>query len=620
MAGLGSSRKLHRPGNVDAGNVDDDDDVAAANKALRTLVTFFPQILPEVFREMLTKFDGDSCLFVIVDQLVKNKDKWVRGRWKVPTCEKTSTLESDGDQLALVPIADCFRLDSYKRAVRLALYQEFKALSKSTVDAVMAENNYSYTRSRPTLQRIAAKNWRRNISKIFATWRRSGGNVPEPHSLVRWTKSGEAGNAKLPELKLTGHIELDHELYQTVMIPLIEGLKAEQISEDQVLAIEVNEREAKSAQALQECECCFSDTTFEQMATCTTGGHIICFHCLRQAVSEAIFGQSWSRNIDHQSGHIKCLAALSMDICGGCIPREVAYRAISQSKGGVEQIYRLESRLADEELLESQMPLIRCPFCPYAEVDDLYIPPERCQYRLNRSAPLTLSLLLFLALILLPIAVIYTVARVFSFRDPPRPSDLISNSLTHLSRLRYLPRRFECKSPRCALPSCMSCFKLWHDPHVCHESAVLSLRTTIEAARTAAVKRTCPHCGLGFVKESGCNKLSCVCGYMMCYICRQGLGNGVGGEGYRHFCQHFRPAGGKCGDCDRCDLYKAEDEEALVKRAGESAEREWRKREGMVGVEGIGGVEKNAAELRWWKRVCTAQGLSDWWIENVLIC
>lgn len=601
------------------GIVEDQHGTEEANNALRLLVTIFPQILPEVFREMLTNFDGDSCLYIVVEQLLKHKDKWVRGRWKAPSRENILKLDSDGDKLALVPSSECFRLDSYKRAVRLALYQEFKALSKSTVDAVMAEHNYSYTGSRPTLQGIAAKSWRRNISKIFVTWRRPGGNAPEPHFMVRWTSSGERGNAKLPELKKSGHVELDQELNQTVMVPLIERLKARQISEDQALAIEINELEAKSAQALHECECCFSDTTFEQMATCTTGGHTICFRCLSHAVSEAIFGQGWSRNIDHRSGQIKCLAPLSVDSCGGRIPRDATYRAISQSKGGLEQIHRLESRLADGALLESQIPLIRCPFCPYAEVNDLYVPPDTCQYRLNGSAPVTLLFLLLLALGLLPLVVIYAVVHISSSYALSSPSVLISNSLTRLSRLRYLPRRFQCQSPRCALPSCMSCFKIWQDPHICYESAVLSLRTTIEAARTAAIKRTCPRCGLGFVKESGCNKLTCVCGYLMCYICRQALGNGVG-EGYRHFCQHFRPAGGKCGDCDRCDLYKTEDEDGLVKRAGESAEMEWRKREGMVGVEGIGGEKINPAKLAWWERVCTAQGLADWWIENALVC
>lgn len=602
------------------GNVDDELSVAEANRCLRILVTIFPQILPEVFREMLTNFDGDSCLYLVVEQVLKHKDEWVRGRWKVPTRENILTLDSDGDQLAMVPISECFRINSYKNAVRLALCQEFKALSKSTIDAVMAEHNYSYTRSRPTLQGIAMKSWRRNISKIFALWRRSGSNVVEPHAMVRWTSPVESGNAKCPELKKTGHVELDQELNQTVMTPLIEGLKAKQMSHDLALAIEMNKLEAKNAQALLECECCFADTTFEQIATCTTGGHIICFRCLCQAVNEAIFGQSWSRNIDHRSGQIRCLAPLSKGSCEGCIPRYATYRAISQSQGGLEKICRLESRLADGALLKSQIPLIRCPFCSYAEVDDLYVTPEKYQYRLNRSAPVTLLYLLLLALGLLPIAVTYTVVRIFLFHATPSPSVLISNSLTRLSRLRYRPHRFQCQSPLCNLPSCMSCFKIWQDPHICYESAVLSLRKTIEAARTAVVKRTCPRCGLGFVKESGCNKLSCLCGYMMCYICRQGLGNGVGGEGYRHFCQHFRPAGGKCGECDRCDLYKAEDEDGLVKRAGERAEREWRKREGMVGVEGIGGVQTHAAQLSWWEKVCTAQGLVDWWIENLLVC
>ena len=615
MVGPKKSKKPHR-----LGSQDDEHDVAEANDALRILVTIFPQILPEVFRDMLTYFDGDSCLYVVVEQLLKHQDKWVRGRWKLPTRENIPVLDSDGDKLAIVPNHERFRLGSYKQAVRFVLYQEFKALSKRTIDAVMAEHNYSYTRSRPTLQRIATKSWRRNVSKIFAIWRRSEGNAPEPHFMVRWTTSPEGGHPKLPELKETGHSELDQELTQTVILPLIEGLKAEQVSEDHTLAIEMNELEAKSAQALYECECCFSDTTFEQMATCTTGGHVVCFRCLGQAVSEAVFGQCWSRNVDHQSGQIKCLAPLSLESCGGCIPHAATYRAISQSKGGLDQIRKLESRLANSELLKSQIPLIRCPFCPYAEVNDLYVPSGNCQYRLDRSAPVRLLLLLLLALGLFPIVAIYVLVHVLSLYALPSPSVLVSNSLTRLSRLRYLPRRFQCQSPSCALPSCLSCFKLWHDPHVCYESAAQSLRTTIEAARTAAVKRSCPRCGMNFVKESGCNKLSCVCGYLMCYSCRKGLGNGVAGEGYSHFCQHFKAAGGKCGDCDRCDLYKAEDEDGLLKRAGESAEKEWRKREGMVGVEVIGGMQNNAAKIRWWKDVCTAQGLSDWWIENVLVC
>ena len=97
----------------------------------------------------------------------------------------------------------------------------------------------------------------------------------------------------------------------------------------------------------------------------------------------------------------------------------------------------------------------------------------------------------------------------------------------------------------------------------------------------------------------------------MCYLCRQNIGKSgregaaEGAQGYRHFCEHFRPNGGKCAECEKCDLYKSEREDEIVKRAGEEAERLWREREGMVGVKGLerGGNERlEQAGLfdRWW--------------------
>lgn len=34
-------------------------------------------------------------------------------------------------------------------------------------------------------------------------------------------------------------------------------------------------------------------------------------------------------------------------------------------------------------------------------------------------------------------------------------------------------------------------------------------------------------------------------------------------------------------ECEKCDLYKCEDEEVVIRRAAESAEREWRQKEGI---------------------------------------
>ena len=52
-------------------------------------------------------------------------------------------------------------------------------------------------------------------------------------------------------------------------------------------------------------------------------------------------------------------------------------------------------------------------------------------------------------------------------------------------------------------------------------------------------------------------------------------------EGYKHFCEHFRiNPGSRCTECTKCDLYQAEDEEAVARHAGEKAEREWLIRQG----------------------------------------
>lgn len=598
----------------------EDGRLVESNNALSALATIFPQIMPEVFREMLTRFSGKSSLQIVVEQLMMHKDKWVRGRWKVPHHETSSLQDGQKENSTLEKTVECFRREEYKKAVRSLLCEEFKGLGKSVIDAVMAEQNYSYTRSRPTLQGIEAKSWRRSITKILSPWRKSKVKVTESHYMIRWKPCPE-GTLKVPELRETGEVELDLELHQTVLIPLLKGLRAEQAAEDWEIATKLNENAAKAANALHECECCFSDMTFEQTAACTTGGHIVCFRCLCQAVNEIVFGQGLGRNIDHQTGQLRCLAPTLEGSCSGCIPREITYRALSQSKGGPDQILKFEYRLADEGLLKSQLPLIRCPFCSYAEVDDLYIPPGKCQFRLKTETPFSLVICLLLALALLPFFAIYSIITFLLVPisiNHPTPHMLLSNSFARLSRLKHFPRRFQCRSPICSQPSCLTCHKIWTDPHICHESAVLSLRTTIESARTAALKRTCPRCSLGFIKESGCNKLTCVCGYTMCYICRQDLGKGDGGEGYRHFCQHFRPLGGKCSECDKCDLYRSEDEDRIVKAAGEDAEREWREREGMVGVEGLKGAGDDKED--WWEAKKTLQGWFDVWIQGFWDC
>lgn len=648
-------------------------DLTELNNALSVLVILFPDVLPEVFREMLCTFSADSRLHVVAEQLLKQRAKWVNGRWRIPSRDNGSrivrevfelekiSLNSGHETDTVLRLEETFRTKSYKRAVKAALYQEFKALSKSTVDGVLAEQNHSYTLSRVILLGLAAKSWRSSVKMFFSKWKKPSQETVTSHYMLVWTRSPEGGPTPLPSLRETGDAELELELRRTILEPLLDKRYQAQEEINTELATLLNEQEAERADALYECECCFSDTTFEQMATCTTGDHIICFTCIQRTLSEALHGQSWSLSINHTSGQIACLVPTSSTPCSGCIPYALARRAILAGKGGIITWDKFQARLASEALFNSQLPFVCCPFCPYAEIDDLHLPHLIQRWRLNTSYPFYTTLLLLLSLTFVPVILFNSL--LCHFVTLPRLSTFLDISLARLTRRTYFPTRFVCRSPTCLRASCLKCRKPWRDPHICHESATLSLRTTIEAARTAAVKRTCPRCGLGFVKESGCNKMVCVCGYSMCYICRQGLGQKIpyrnpnlnpnpaqvqprnfpraveapniiqqafnavaedfGGEGYNHFCQHFRPVGGRCTDCEKCDLYKSENEDEIARRAGERAEKEWRIGEGKgltgvyVDVRGNRGGKFGAKGL---KGLLDAQAWMDWWVESMFKC
>ncbi|KAL8855025.1 MAG: hypothetical protein Q9221_000222 [Calogaya cf. arnoldii] len=588
------------------------------NDELAVLVKIFPDVLPDVFREMLLRFDGGSRLEVVANQLLTKEDEWVKGRWRT-AIERT---ETDAIDVSQIPEADLFRRNSYRWAVKAALLQEFKTLSKSTVKAVLAEQNHSYTLARPVLKKIASKHWRSSITKFFSRWTRKSEDDKEKHVMIRWTKSTDGSS--LPTLKATGDAELDDELQRTVLAPLFAQYKAQQEAQDWNLAVQTNLEEAENADALFECECCFSATTFELIADCTASAHIICYSCISNSINEALFGQGWDRNIHHDRGLLRCMALTANDSCEGCIPHDATQRAIYQSRKGAQLVARFESRLAEEALTMAQVPLVRCPVCSYAEATDLYIPPNTLQYHLDIKHPFRTLSCTILALVCLPFLFLYLLSSYLPFnshRCLPSITSLFQTALTRLANIKQFPARFQCRSPTCSTLSCTNCSKPWRDPHTCFESEVVELRTTIEAARTAALKRTCPRCGLGFIKDSGCNKLTCVCGYVMCYVCRQGLGPMEGGEGYQHFCQHFRYEAGRCRECEKCDLYRAEDEDALVKAAGLEAEKEWREKQGVMS--GKGKLETVGTVGRWEDRgevKSMPQAVVDWWVQNVLTC
>ncbi|KAJ5143049.1 uncharacterized protein N7515_001836 [Penicillium bovifimosum] len=596
------------------------------NTALETLVRIFPDVRIEVFRELLVRFDGQSRLQVCVEELLRHKKKWVSGRWNLPegaseiqkeggagpASERVESARHDAGD-ALVPPEERFRSNEYKAAVRMQMIKEFNGLNRSTIEAVLAEVNFSYARARPTLRDLSRRTWRATFSSILPFRRKRD---REEHPLLVWHH--RVDGELTPGLKETGCSELDAELHEMLLAPLLQQKREEQQNGDFKFASELNEKEAKAVDALYECECCFADVTFEQIATCSANAHIICYHCIQRTVSEALFGQGWGKSVDLERSTLKCLAPLSVGSCEGCLHSQIVKQAILLDTAGSETYRKFENRLSSEALVKSQLKLVRCPFCSYAEIDPVYHPsPSGVRWRLRRDGGIVSTILMTLLLLdLVPLLVIPVII-LFLF-DPATVTAVLRNAVRNLC-LKIRSKRFSCANPSCLRASCLTCHKPWRDPHVCHEPLLLDLRATVEAARTAAVKRTCPRCSLSFVKSSGCNKLTCVCGYSMCYMCRKALGPPLrtttararramgafdgaadmrenlfhdGGdiseddefeetEGYKHFCEHFRiNPGSRCTECSKCNLYQAEDEELVARRAGEKAEREWRLRQG----------------------------------------
>lgn len=544
-------------------------DLRELNSSLEALAAIFPDIQIEVFRELLSNFDGESRLALVADALLKNRATWVKGRWRV---DKDAQGEA-------VPKTEVFRSKEYKKAVQTLAWHEFKGLSRSTINAVLAESNYSYLEARRTLVTLSSKSWRFTISSLFFRRKPIATGEAENHPLVSWRSTGRG--SIIPTIRATGSPELDRELYKTLVVPLKERDREERETKDRGLAFLLNNEEAEEAEATHECVCCFISAAFEEFTHCNRDGHMICFRCVQHSIKEAIFGQGWNSSINPETGTLKCLS-VDGDGCPGHIPAEHIRRAMEEEKMGAEILHKLDRRLAEHSLLASKLPLVRCPFCDYAEIDDMYTPSHEATLRINATSVYNLFFLMLCIGTLPFVFPIVFISSIICLLLSTRQSfgDYISmewsGALTrHRRRRRGL--KFTCQSPECKRVSCLSCTKSWHDIHVCNESSLVALRTQVEQAMSMAIKRVCPRCNTSFVKNAGCNKLTCPCGYKMCYVCRADLSD----EGYRHFCDHFRPDGDPtpCTECERCNLWESEDTEEVLQAAREEAERKWKDRE-----------------------------------------
>ncbi|TPX14151.1 uncharacterized protein E0L32_000545 [Thyridium curvatum] len=133
-------------------------------------------------------------------------------------------------------------------------------------------------------------------------------------------------------------------------------------------------------------------------------------------------------------------------------------------------------------------------------------------------------------------------------------------------------KEFRCDRADCGIVSCRLCRKETHIPKTCAEMELdkedgESARRTIEEAMTAALVRNCNKCGTPFIKEDGCNKMTCTrsgCRNVQCYVCHKSCD-------YSHFDDSTR--GGKKGNCPLFENV-AERHEREVREAEERTRQE----------------------------------------------
>ncbi|KAF1989365.1 hypothetical protein K402DRAFT_295694, partial [Aulographum hederae CBS 113979] len=83
---------------------------------------------------------------------------------------------------------------------------------------------------------------------------------------------------------------------------------------------------------------------------------------------------------------------------------------------------------------------------------------------------------------------------------------------------------FQCMNDLCMQESCRICRKDVHRGKKCSEAAAdkgITVRHMLETAMSEALIRKCFHCQLPYMKEHGCNHITCSqCHSHQCYICR----------------------------------------------------------------------------------------------------
>ena len=268
-----------------------------------------------------------------------------------------------------------------------------------------------------------------------------------------------------------------------------------------------NQVKAQMTNTGVECMCCFDQFLMEDMCACRNEGHLFCVDCLANFADTQIFGLGNLGAVDPKTKRpamdLKCFYA----DCSSGFSREILEKALSPTT--MEKYDELQFQITVQAADLNN--LVACPRCGF-------------QVQVDQDAP---------------------------------------DGSEH-------GQKFVCPMDDCKHTSCRSCFLPWHEGKTCdqvrQEAHSQTGRHCVEEAMTLAKVRACPKCKKPFLKESGCNKITCTgCGTLSCYVCRKVI---PPSEGYRHFCQEPHCKHDTCGKCQLWTKNDDKVDETAMREAG----------------------------------------------------
>ncbi|KAI9279608.1 hypothetical protein BY458DRAFT_431524 [Sporodiniella umbellata] len=336
---------------------------------------------------------------------------------------------------------------SYKDQAHGQLVQDFPQIWRSSIQAVLAENNWDYIQSYDQLQAMGSGGFWKSLRNLFLHWHSSH----TKHSTGR-------------DVRLCEQMEvIERRAWDSQM----EG--------DHQLAEELNEKEYDQMGQSITCGCCYSDFAFESILFCSEAQHAFCHECVRHYLSEGLFGQGSLRG----QPRIDCI---SSDPCEGCLPMRSLESVLSNDLVKAYEQSQLESFASNEER-------IQCCACAYFELDDAsrpeFLNPPWLRSISRWLMVVEFALLCFFSYSLLSIVI--SLPWLFFLQW-----DVLSDLSTAYERLIQNRRGsvLKCKNPECKTDTCLQCQRPFRGLHTCWEKETDGLRLYVEKAMADAVKRT----------------------------------------------------------------------------------------------------------------------------------